>query len=371
MFRKKDSNTTLYLYHFHRRLYNMVTKKILLVITKEKDLQKRTTLPFSTLSPYYQLLKDQKFLEGLQTLLKECKRIMRSKSPSPVFIPSPGPSGGTEGPITVAIPEPPSSAPITAPPPHVRPIPVIRQYIHPSSSLLKEDIPLPPVVPRVPSPPLADPSPFIQTLIHSPPVEPPRVTSPPLPLVPWGSHRRQYSSIEQYGPPVPMSKTPNPVNISLPQSLTPSPPTRRATPVIPAPWNRSPTPEEIPLPPSRPSVKKHIGPSSLDLIPLPWDIPPFKGITPQLSPPVASSSFLPEEPMPLPVELPPEFPLIVSMTPSHTTPLLPKNPLTESEPLSNRPTPPEWKRVQSLPVTGKRKELSPETESSPPVASSS
>jgi len=59
------------------------------------------------------------------------------------------------------------------------------------------------------------------------------------------------------------------------------------------------------------------------------------------------------------------------MTPSRTTPLLPKHPLTEDEPPVNRPMPPEWKRVQSLPVTGKRKELSPETEPSPLVASSS
>ena len=65
MFRKKDSNTTLYLYHFHRQLYDTITKEILLLITKEKDLRKRTTLPFGTLSPYYHVLKDQKFLEGL------------------------------------------------------------------------------------------------------------------------------------------------------------------------------------------------------------------------------------------------------------------------------------------------------------------
>jgi len=126
MFRKKDSNATLYLYHFHRQLYNMVTKEILLVIAKERNLQKRTILPFSTLSPHYHILKDQTFLEGLRTLLKGRKRVMRSKSPSPIFIPSPGPLGGTGGPSTaVAIPEPPSSAPITASPPHVGPIPVI------------------------------------------------------------------------------------------------------------------------------------------------------------------------------------------------------------------------------------------------------
>jgi len=65
MFRKKDSNNTLYLYHFHRRLYDMVTKEILLAIAKERNLQKRTTLPFGTLSPHYQTLKDQTFLEGL------------------------------------------------------------------------------------------------------------------------------------------------------------------------------------------------------------------------------------------------------------------------------------------------------------------
>ena len=260
---------------------------------------------------------------------------MRNKSPTPVFIPNPGPSEGIGGPPTTAT------------------------------------IPEPPVIPRVPTPPLVDPSLFIQipTDVNPPIIESPQVVSPPLPLVPWGSHRRQYLSMEQYKSPLRIID--NPIDVPLPQSLTPSPPSRKATPVIPAPWNRSPTPEEIPLPPSRPSVKKYIGPSSLDLIPLPWNIPPFKGITPQSSPPVASSSFLPEEPMLLPVEPPPEFPLIVSMTPSRTTPLLPKNPLTESKPLSNKPTPPEWKQVQSLPVTGKRKELSPKAESSPPVASSS
>jgi len=144
----------------------------------------------------------------------------------------------------------------------------------------------------------------------------------------------------------------DPIDIPLPQSLTPSPPLREATPIIPAPWNRSPTPEEIPLPPIRPLVKKHVGPSSLDLIPLPWDIPPLKGITPRSSPPVALSSFLPEEPMPLPVKPPPEFPLIVSMTPSRTTPSLPKHPLTKELP-SHQPTPPEWKETQYIPFTGK------------------
>jgi len=65
IFRKKDSTTTLYLYHFHRRLYDLVTKEIILIIAKERNLQKRTTLPFGTLSPHYHILKDQKFLEGL------------------------------------------------------------------------------------------------------------------------------------------------------------------------------------------------------------------------------------------------------------------------------------------------------------------
>jgi len=161
MFRKKDSNTTLYLYHFHHRLYNMVTKEILLAIVKERNLQKRTILPFGTLSPHYQTLKDQTFLTGLQTLLKSRKRTMRSKSLSPVFIPSPSPSEGTGGP-TVIIPEAPSSALITTPP----------------------------IVPRVPSPPLVNLSPFVPMSDYSNPplVEPPRVASPPLPLVPWGSH---------------------------------------------------------------------------------------------------------------------------------------------------------------------------------------
>jgi len=167
----------------------MVTKEILLAIAKERNLQKRTTLPFGTLSPHYQTLKDQTFLEGLRTLLKGRKRVMRSKLPSPVFIPGPGPSGGTEGPTTIVIPEPPSSAPVTAPPLLVGPIPVIQQFVHPSSSLPTEVIPLPPVVPRIPSPPLVDPSPFVQapTYVDPPPVEPSRVASP-LPLVPWGSH---------------------------------------------------------------------------------------------------------------------------------------------------------------------------------------
>jgi len=90
MFRKKDSNTTLYLYHFHRCLYDMVTKEIILTIVKERNLQKKTILPFGTLSPHYQTLKDQTFLEGLRTFLKGRKRTIRSKSPSPIFIPSPG-----------------------------------------------------------------------------------------------------------------------------------------------------------------------------------------------------------------------------------------------------------------------------------------
>jgi len=144
--------------------------------------------------------------------------------------------------------------------------------------------------------------------------------------------------MEQYKLPVPMDETPDPVNIPLPPSLPISVPATQQT-------------ERISLPP----VKK-TAPSSLDLIPLPWDIPPFPRITPQPSPQVALSS---------------QLPLIVSMTPSHITPLLPKHPLTEDEPPVNRPTPPEWKRVQTLPITGKRKELSPEMESSPLVASSS
>jgi len=214
MFRKKDSNTTLYLYHFYQRLYDMVTKEIILLITKERNLQKRTILPFGTLSPHYQILKDQTFLEGLRTLLKNRKRTMRSKLPSPIFIPSPGPSGGAGGP-TVVIPEPLSSAPVIAPPPPVRPIPVIRPFIHPSSSLPRK---------TTPSPPLVDPLPFVPvpTYANLPPAESPRVASPPLPLVPWGSHRQEYSSMEQYEPPVPMDETPDPVNIPLPPSLSTS-----------------------------------------------------------------------------------------------------------------------------------------------------
>jgi len=155
MFRKKDSNTTLYLYHFHRRLYDTITKEILSLIMKEKDLQKRTTLPFGTLSPHYHVLKDQKFLEGLRALLQGRKRIMRNKSPSPIFIPGPGPLAG--GRDTNIILEVPSSVPVVVPPP-----------------------------------PLVDPSPFAPPFIPippgPPPLEPPRVATPPLPLAPWGSH---------------------------------------------------------------------------------------------------------------------------------------------------------------------------------------
>jgi len=278
---------------------------------------------------------------------------MRSKSPSPVFIPSPGYSGGTGG-STVIIPEPSSSAPAIRPPSPIGPIPVIRPFIHPSSSLPKEDVPLPPVVPREPSPPLVNPSPFAPPFIPTPPsppsVEPPRVASPPLPLVPWGLHQREYSSMEQYEPPVPMDETPDPVNIPLPPSLLISVPVTQQ-------------PENVPLPP----VKK-TAPSSLDLIPLPWDIPPFPRITPQSSPLVASSSqLLPKPQVSPPVAPLPEFPLIVSMTPSHTKPLLPKHPLME-ELLSHQPTPPEWRETQYVPFTGKQKELSPEEELPPPTA---
>jgi len=157
--------------------------------------------------------------------------------------------------------------------------------------------------------------------------------------------------MEQYEPPVPMDETPDPIHVPLPPSLTPSPPQREATPVIPAPWNRSPTPEEVPLPP----VRKITGPSSLDLIPLPWDIPPFPRETPRPSPLVKPTSPLP---------------LIVSMTPSRTTPLLPRHPDSRTLPRS-QPTPPEWKEFQSPSRLGKRKELSPLPEPSPPKASSS
>jgi len=59
--------------------------------------------------------------------------------------------------------------------------------------------------------------------------------------------------------------------------------------------------------------------------------------------PVASSSQLPVE----------SFPLIVSMTPSRTTPLLPKHPLTQELP-ANVPTPLEWRETHYVPFTGKR-----------------
>jgi len=168
--------------------------------------------------------------------------------------------------------------------------------------------------------------------------------------------------MEQYEPP-PMVMD-DPVDIPLPQSLTPSPPQREATPVIPALWNRSPTPEDIPLPP----IRKQTAPSSLDLIPLPWDMPPFPKITLQSSPPVASSSqLLPKPQVSPPIAPSPEFPLIVSMTPSQTKPLLPKHPLMEELP-SHQPTPPKWKETQYVPFTGKRKEPSPKEEPLPPAA---
>jgi len=63
--------------------------------------------------------------------------------------------------------------------------------------------------------------------------------------------------------------------------------------------------------------------------------------------PVASSSQLPVESLS-------SLPLIVSMTPSHTTPLLPKHPLTQELPAS-QPTPLEWKETQYVPFTGKRR----------------
>jgi len=42
------------------------------------------------------------------------------------------------------------------------------------------------------------------------------------------------------------------------------------------------------------------------------------------------------------------------MTPSRTTPLLPKHPLTQELP-TNMPTPLEWKETQYIPFTGKRR----------------
>ena len=71
IFRKKDSTTTLYLYHFHRRLYNLVTKEILLVIVKERNLQKRTILPFGTLSPHYHTLRIRNSLKDFKTSSKD------------------------------------------------------------------------------------------------------------------------------------------------------------------------------------------------------------------------------------------------------------------------------------------------------------
>jgi len=155
--------------------------------------------------------------------------------------------------------------------------------------------------------------------------------------------------MEQYKPPVPMDETPDPVNIPLPPSLPISIPVTQQM-------------ESIPLPPA-----KWTAPSSLDLIPLPWDVPPFPKITPQPSPPVASSSqLLPEPQISPPVVPSSEFPPIVSMTLSQTKSLLPRH--LDSRTLSrDRPTPLEWQEFQQPPITGKRKELSPETEPSPPA----
>jgi len=146
-----------------------------------------------------------------------------------------------------------------------------------------------------------------------------------------------------------MDETPDPVNIPLPLSL----PVTQQT-------------ESIPLPPT-----KWTTPSLLDLIPLPWDMPPFPRITPQPSPPVASSSqLLPEPQVSPPVVSSSEFPPIVLMTLSQTKPLLPRHP--DSRTLSrDRPTPPEWEEFRPSPLLGKWKELSLETEPLPPVASSS
>jgi len=58
------------------------------------------------------------------------------------------------------------------------------------------------------------------------------------------------------------------------------------------------------------------------------------------------------------------------MTLSQTEPLLPRHP--KSRTLSgDRPTPPEWEEFQQPPIIGKQKELSPEMEPSPLVATSS
>jgi len=58
------------------------------------------------------------------------------------------------------------------------------------------------------------------------------------------------------------------------------------------------------------------------------------------------------------------------MTLSQTKPLLLRHPDSRTL-LGDKPTPPEWQEFQPSPVIGKRKELSPETKPSPPVASSS
>jgi len=156
MFRKKDSNTTLYLYHFHCHLYNRVTKELF---------QEKTTLPFGTFSLHYHTLKDQVFLMGLQALLRSQKRKLRAK-PN-IFIPSPSPSGRTGGSVTML---PPPSV-LAAPPPPVRPAPVILPLIHLSSTIS---------APLATSPPLVEQpyiTPPVILLSHLPPVEPPVASS--------------------------------------------------------------------------------------------------------------------------------------------------------------------------------------------------
>jgi len=112
--------------------------------------------------------------------------------------------------------------------------------------------------------------------------------------------------MEYYEPPsIPMNEMPEPVNIPLPRSLTPSPPQEPGSPVIPCPWNTTPPQDKILLPP--------------------------------IAPPMASSSCLPW------------------VSPIQITPL-PKYLLTEDEPLVNKEGPPSWAGSQPSPLMGKRQE---------------
>ena len=62
LFRKKTSDTALYLYHNHRHLYDKATKNLQ---------KKKVTLPFLTMSKHYAVIKDPKFSPHLVIYLRE------------------------------------------------------------------------------------------------------------------------------------------------------------------------------------------------------------------------------------------------------------------------------------------------------------